>query len=139
MPISDITSSMVYNYDICAKSIDRKTGKQGKTLEILSGAIREWIYEAIIERLVDNRIIPEKPIIENGNIKNIDKLGGYGPFLLIAAKKDAAGLPTFPETYGGGIGIERTLYALTRGPKIKKIDDITFFGKNPDSHQIYMF
>ena len=130
---------MIYNYDICAKSIDRRTGKQGKTLEILSGAIREWLYEAIVERLIDNSIIPERPIIENGNIKNTDKLGGYGPFLLMDEKKDAAGLSTFPETYGEGIGIERTLYALTRGSKIKKINDITFFGKNPDSHQIYMF
>jgi hypothetical protein len=40
---------------------------------------------------------------------------------------------------GGGIGIERTLYAITRGPALEKIDDITFFGKNTDSHQIYMF
>jgi hypothetical protein len=53
--------------------------------------------------------------------------------------KDENGAPTFPETFGGGIGVERTLYALCRGPKLDKIDDITFFGKNPDSHQLYMF
>lgn len=35
--------------------------------------------------------------------------------------------------------IERTLYTLLRGPKVDKIDDVTFFGKNPDSHQIYLF
>ncbi len=137
--LSEVKSDMIYNYDICAKSIDRKTGKQTPALEILSGAVREWIYEAIIERLYDNGIIPSRPVIFEGNIKNIDEFGGYGPFLLMAAKKDAQGLSTFPETYGGGIGVERTLYAITRGPVLNKIDDITCFGKNPDSHQIYMF
>ncbi len=137
--LSEVNSSMIYNYDICAKSIDRNTGKQTPALEILSGAVREWIYEAIIERLYDNDIIPSRPVIFEGNIKNIDEFGGYGPFLLMANKKDAQGLPTFPETYGGGIGVERTLYAITRGPVLNKIDDITCFGKNPDSHQIYMF
>ncbi len=80
-----------------------------------------------------------RPVIYEGNIKNIDELGGYGPFLLMASRKDRDGRPGFPETYGGGIGVERTLYALCRGPVLEKIDDITFFGKNPDSHQIYMF
>ena len=136
---SDITSDMIYNYDICIKSIVRDTGEQTPALEILSGGIREWIYDAIIERLLDNKIIPEKPIIEGGNIVNIDKLGGYGPFLLITARKDNKEQYVFPDTFGGGIGVERTLYAFLRGPKIKKIDDITCFGKNPDSHQIYMF
>lgn len=137
--VSDITSDMIYNYDICAKSIRRDSGKQNSALEILSGAIREWIWEAIVERLIDNGIIPVRPVIRNGNIENIDELGGYGPFLLMAARKDDKGRSTFPETLGGGIGIERTLYAITRGPALDKIDDITFFGKNPDSHQIYMF
>ncbi len=40
---------------------------------------------------------------------------------------------------GGGIGIERALYALLRGPKIAKVDDVCFFGKNPDSHPLYLF
>jgi len=135
----EVTSDMVYNYDICAKSIIRDTGEQTEARELLSGAIREWLYETIVERLVDNKVIPVKPIIAEGNIENIDQLGGYGPFLLAVSMKDDKGRSTFPDTYGGGIGIERTLYALLRGPKVDKIDDVTFFGKNPDSHQIYLF
>ncbi|MBN1849703.1 MAG: hypothetical protein JW932_14090 [Deltaproteobacteria bacterium] len=137
--ISKVTSDMIYNYDICAKSIIRDTGKQTPALEILSGAVREWLYEAIVERLFDNEIIPARPVIFEGNIRNIDELGGYGPFLMMAARKDDHGRQTFPETFGGGIGVERTLYAICRGPALNKIDDITCFGKNPDSHQIYMF
>ncbi|MCP4198549.1 MAG: hypothetical protein GY762_15495 [Proteobacteria bacterium] len=139
VPLADVTSPMIYNYDICAKSIIRDTGKQTPAREILSGAIREWIYEAIVERLLDNKIISARPIIEDGNIKNIDEIGGYGPFLLMTAKKDADGRQVFPDTFGGGIGVERTLYTICRGPKLEKIDDLTCFGKNPDSHQIYMF
>ncbi|MCD6298523.1 MAG: hypothetical protein J7M30_15360 [Deltaproteobacteria bacterium] len=137
--LSEVGSDMIYNYDMCAKSIVRDTGKQTPALEVLSGAVREWLYEAIVERLLDNGIIPARPVIYEGNIKNIDELGGYGPFLMITAKKDEQGRPTFPETFGGGIGVERTLYALSRGPVLNKIDDITCFGKNPDSHQLYMF
>jgi len=137
--LSDVTSDMVYNYDIYAKSILRDTGEQTEAKEILSGAIREWLYEAIVERLIDNKVISVRPIIADGNIENIDQLNGYGPFLMVASMKDKNGNPTFPETYGGGVGIERTLYALLRGPKVDKIDDVTFFGKNPDSHQIYLF
>ncbi|MBW1863438.1 MAG: hypothetical protein JRJ02_13870 [Deltaproteobacteria bacterium] len=51
--LSEMTSDMIYNYDICAKSIIRETGKQTPALEILSGAVREWIHEAIVERLLD--------------------------------------------------------------------------------------
>ena len=138
-PLSEVSSDMIYNYDICAKSIVRDTGKQTPALEILSGAVREWLNEAIVERLLDNEVIPVRPIIDQGNIKNIDELGGYGPFLMMTAKKDSQGTPTFPETFGGGIGVERTLYAICRGPMLDKIDDLTCFGKNPDSHQIYMF
>jgi len=137
--LSELTSDMIYNYDICAKSIMRDTGEQTPAIEILSGAVREWIHEAIVERLLDNNIIPSRPVIYEGNIRNIDELGGYGPFLLMTAKKDKQGMPTFPETFGGGIGVERTLYALTKGPVLNKVDDITCFGKNPDSHQIYVF
>lgn len=137
--LSEVTSDMIYNYDICAKSIIRDTGKQTPAVEILSGAVREWLYEAIVERLLDNGIIPARPVIFEGNIKNIDELGGYGPFLLMVAKRDDKDKPAFPETYGGGIGVERTLYAILRGPQLDKVDDITCFGKNPDSHQIYMF
>ena len=137
--LQEITSNMVYNYDICAKSIIRDTGKQTPALEILSGGVREWLYEAIVERLLDNGIIPERPIIFEGNIRNLDELGGYGPFLMMTARKGENGRPTFPETFGGGIGVERTLYAICRGPKLDKVDDITCFGKNPDSHHLYMF
>jgi len=137
--LSAIGSDMIYNYDICAKSILRKTGKQTPALEILSGGIREWIYEAIVERLLDNGIIPARPVIFEGNLKNVDELGGYGPFLLMASRRNEQGKRIFPETFGGGIGVERTLYALCRGPVLDKIDDITCFGKNPDSHQIYLF
>ncbi|MBW1673720.1 MAG: hypothetical protein JRJ45_08765 [Deltaproteobacteria bacterium] len=135
----EVTSDMVYNYDLCAKSIIQDTGEQTEARELLSGAIREWLFELIIERLLDNKVIPAKPIIVEGNIENINQLGGYGPFLLAASMKDDKGRSTFPDTFGGGIGIERTLYALCRGPKVEKIDDVTFFGKNPDSHQIYLF
>jgi aspartyl/asparaginyl-tRNA synthetase len=139
MDLSEVSSDMVYNYDICAKSILRDTGEQTEARELLSGAIREWLYEPILERLLDNKVISVRPIISEGNIENINQLDGYGPFLLAASMKDQAGKPTFPDTYGGGIGIERTLYALLKGPKVAKIDDVTFFGKNPDSHQIYLF
>ncbi len=137
--LDEVTSDMVYNYDLCAKSIIQDTGEQTEARELLSGAIREWLFELIIERLLDNKVIPAKPIIAEGNIENINQLGGYGPFLLAASMKDDKGRSTFPDTFGGGIGIERTLYALCRGPKVEKIDDVTFFGKNPDSHQIYLF
>ncbi|MBC8459034.1 MAG: hypothetical protein H8D67_13655 [Deltaproteobacteria bacterium] len=137
--LSEVTSEMVYNYDMCAKSIIRDTGEQTEARELLSGAIREWLYDPIIERLLDNKVIPEKPIIEEGNIENINQLGGYGPFLLAVSMKDDTGRSTFPDTYGGGIGIERTIYTLCRGPKVEKIDDVTFFGKNPDSQQINLF
>jgi aspartyl/asparaginyl-tRNA synthetase len=139
LELAEVTSEMVYNYDICAKSIIRDTGEQTESRELLSGAIREWLFEPIVERLLDNKVIPVKPVITEGNIENINQLEGYGPFLLVASMKDKAGKPMFPDTYGGGIGIERTLYTLLKGPKVEKIDDVTFFGKNPDSHQIYLF
>ena len=137
--LDEVISDMVYNYDLCAKSIIQDTGEQTEARELLSGAIREWLFELIIERLLDNKVIPAKPIIVEGNIENINQLGGYGPFLLAVSMKDDTGRSTFPDTYGGGIGIERTIYTLCRGPKVEKIDDVTFFGKNPDSHQIYLF
>lgn len=137
--IKDISSAAIYNYDLVAKSIDRKTGKQTPGKEILSGAIREWLFLPIVERIIDNKVLPERPIINNGNIENISALGGYGPFLYFASLSDQNGQPLFPETMGGGIGVERSLYAILRGEKIKKIDDITFFGKNPDSHPLFLF
>ena len=53
--------------------------------------------------------------------------------------KDADGKPYFPDTFGAGIGVERSLYAMLKGPKIEKIDDLTFFGKNPDSFPIFLY
>lgn len=137
--VKNISSANIFNYDICAKSIDAKSGKHTPAKEILSGAIREWLFEPIIERIYDNKVLPARPILKDGNIENINELGGYGPFLYFVSMKDAAGKPIFPETMGGGIGVERTLYSILRGEKIKKIDDITFFGKNPDSHPLYLF
>jgi aspartyl/asparaginyl-tRNA synthetase len=139
IPIADFTSDMIYNYDICAQSLQRDTGNYGDTYEIFSGAIREWLYEAIIERLIDNKVIPVRPIITDGIMENIHELGGYGPFLMAVAHKDEEGNRLFPDTYGGGIGIERTLFALCKGKCINKVDDVTFFGKNPDSHPLFLY
>ncbi len=139
LPLSSYTSDMIYNYDICAKSIIRETGKFSPALEILSGAIREWLYEPIVQRLIDNRIIPEEPVFENGVLENIAIMDGYGPFLTAVAMKDGQGRPYFPDTFGGGLGVERSLFALLKGPKIEKIDDLTCFGKNPDSYPIFLF
>ena len=139
VPLADFTSEQVYNYDICAQSIQRDTGKYGDVYEIMSGAIREWLYEPIIERLIDNRVIPERPKIVDGSIENINELDGYGPFLMAIAQKDETGKPVFPDTFGGGIGIERTLFTLTKGKYVEKVDDVTFFGKNPDSHPIFLY
>ena len=139
IPISDFTSDMIYNYDLCAQSINSKTNTYGDAYEILSGALREWLYKPIIERLLDNKIINVVPVIRNGNIENIEELGGYGPFLLSVYQKESDGTQLFPDTYGGGIGIERTLFALCKGENVKIIDDVMLFGKNPDSHPIYLF
>jgi aspartyl/asparaginyl-tRNA synthetase len=136
---SKIKSPNIFNYDLIAKSIDARTGKHTSAREILSGAIREWLYEPIVERILDNNILPARPVIVDGNINNIDELGGYGPFLHFASMKDLKGRPLFPDTFGGGIGIERTLFTLLRGEKIKIIDDVTLFGKNPDSHPLYLY
>jgi aspartyl/asparaginyl-tRNA synthetase len=135
----EINSTMVYNYDLYARGVDAETGAVGMPLEILSGAVREWLFEPIVERLMDNRVIPQRPEINGGNVENINMLGGYGPFLLVAARKAADGGRSFPETFGGGIGIERALYAMCRGQAVKTIENVTCFGKNPDSQHIYLF
>ena len=137
--MQNIPSANIFNYDMLAKSIDARTGKQSPAMEILSGAIREWLFEPIIERIIDNKVLPVRPVVKDGNIENINELGGYGPFLYFASMKKPDGKPVFPDTMGGGIGVERTLYSILRGDKIKKIDDITFFGKNPDSHPLYLY
>lgn len=139
IPLSSFTSDMIYNYDICAKSLLRDTNTFTPALEILSGAIREWLYEPIVQRLIDNKIIPEAPEFSNGTLENIALLDGYGPFLTAVAMTDGENRPYFPETMGGGIGVERSLYALLKGSRIEKIDDITCFGKNPDSYPVFLF
>lgn len=135
---SAIPSDMIYNYDLCASSVS-KDGKRGQAYEVLSGAVREWIYEPIVERLIDNKIISVRPIINNGVLENINELNGYGPFLLAVAQLDSNGKSLFPSTYGGGLGIERFLFSVLSGSKIKTVDQVTCFGKNPDSHPIYLF
>ena len=69
----------------------------------------------------------------------MEALGGYGPFLAAARLKDEEGLSLFPETCGGGLGLERFLFAILKGPVVKTIDDVTLFGKNPDSADVYLF
>ncbi|MBD3243854.1 MAG: hypothetical protein GF331_24900 [Chitinivibrionales bacterium] len=138
-PLKSYSSDLIYNYDICAQSIQRDTGNYGIAYEIMSGALREWLYEPIVERLIDNRVLSVRPVLEGGNIVNIDELEGYGPFLLAVAQKNDDGSSAFPPTYGGGVGIERALFALLKGDRIRKVDDITLFGKNPDSHPLYLF
>ena len=137
--INEFTSDMIYNYDICAQSLQRDTNTYGDAFEICSGAIREWLYEPIIERLIDNKILKVRPKLENGNIENIEELDGYGPFLTAASLKDPQGEALFPDTFGGGIGIERALFTLCKGKSVTKVEDVTFFGKNPDSHPLYLF
>ena len=137
--IPEVKSENIFNYDILAKSIDSKTGRQSPAKEILSGAIREWLFEPIVERILDNKVLQVRPIIQDGNIENLDELGGYGPFLYFVSMKNEQGKAIFPDTMGGGIGIERSLYAMLRGEKVAKIDDVTYFGKNPDSHPLYLF
>jgi len=139
VPLEAYNSDMIYNYDLCAKPLVRDTNTYGDALEILSGAIREWLYEPIVQRLIDNRIIPEAPVFNNGVLENISVLDGYGPFLTAVHMMNKDGQPYFPDTMGGGIGVERSLYALLKGPKIKKIDDVTCFGKNPDSYPIFLY
>ena len=137
--LATFTSDMIYNYDLCAQSLKRNDGSYGTAYEVLSGGIREWLYEPIVERLIDNKVLPVKPIIDDGNIENINELGGYGPFLLAVSQKDENGISLFPDTFGGGIGVERTLLALLNGETIKTVDELTFFGKNPDSFPLYLF
>lgn len=133
-----IQSDSIYNYDLCSYSLSNDN-RRGQAYEVLSGAIREWLYEPIVERLLDNKIIPERPVIRDGVIENINDLGGYGPFLLAVFQRDNTEKTLFPSTFGGGLGIERFLFSILKGQKIKTIDQVTCFGKNPDSHPLYLF
>jgi aspartyl/asparaginyl-tRNA synthetase len=138
-PLSEFGSDRIYNYDLCAQSLSRKGRTYGPAYEVLSGGLREWLFKAIVERLIDNKIIDVAPQIQGDNIENIDELGGYGPFLLAAFQKDAEGNALFPETFGGGLGVERCLFALCLGDRIRQVDQVTLFGKNPDSYPLYLF
>ncbi len=131
-------SREIFNYDLVARNQPLQ-GPAAPAREVLSGGLREWLPQAIIPRLLDNGIIPEAPRFKDGRIENIEALGGYGPFLSVACGRDAAGATTFPPTYGGGIGVERLLWTLLRGPRVANIDDVTFFGKNPDSADLFLF
>ncbi|MBL8966355.1 MAG: hypothetical protein JNG85_05045 [Spirochaetaceae bacterium] len=139
-----IASERIFNYDLCAAPLPLAPAGAGSgpedALEVLSGGLREWLYPAMVERLLDNGVISERPRFgEDGELENIEALEGYGPFLAAARLRGADGLPLFPETFGGGLGIERFLYAILRGPVIRRIEDLTFFGKNPDSGDLYLF
>ena len=127
-----------FNYDICVKG-RREDGSAQPAREVLSGGLREWLPESIVARLLDNRVIPEAPVVKDGEIQNLEALGGYGPFLALAVGRDREGRPTFPATMGGGFGVERLLWALLQGPTIQGIEDVTFFGKNPDSADMFLF
>jgi aspartyl/asparaginyl-tRNA synthetase len=139
VPLSEFGSENIFNYDLCAQSLKRRDNSFGPAYEVLSGGLREWLFEAIVERLIDNKIIGVRPEVRGGNIENIGELGGYGPFLMAAYQKDAAGNPLFPETFGGGLGVERCLFALCAGERIRQVDQLTLFGKNPDSYPLYLF
>ncbi len=136
---SSIGSRRVFNYDLCAaaKYLD---GSLGEAFEVLSGGLREWFYPAIIARLLQNGILSQAPRFDGqGDIENMEALEGYGPFLAVAAARDKAGEALFPQTFGGGIGIERALFALLQGPKVKRIEEVTYFGKNPDQAGPFLF
>lgn len=133
-----VPSREIFNYDIVVRG-RTADGRTMPAVEVLSGGLREWIPQAIVARLLDQRIIPEPPRFVDGHLENADQLGGYGPFLTLVCAAEAGLLPPFPATYGAGVGIERLLWALLRGEHVKTIEDVTFFGKNPDSRRLFLF
>lgn len=138
-PKASISSRQIFNYDLCAAPL-YQDGSLGRAYEVLSGGLREWVYEAIVARLLDNGILREEPQFDDhGNLLNMAALDGYGPFLTVARMRDEKGEGLFPETFGGGLGIERTLFALLHGPSVKDIDELTCFGKNPDKVLPFLF
>jgi hypothetical protein len=138
-PLASFPSRRIYNYDLCVKSTLRSTREATPAREALSGGLREWLLEPMVARLLDQGILPKAPIFSEGVIQNIEELGGYGPFLLVAHQRDKAGHSIFPDTFGGGLGIERSLWGILRGPSVVSIEDVTCFGKNPDSQPLYLF
>ncbi len=134
-----VRSRQVFNYDLCAAPL-YTDGTLGVAYEVLSGGLREWVYDAIVARLLDNGILREEPQFdEKGGLLNMAELEGYGPFIAVAHMRDAKGQGMFPQVFGGGLGIERTLFALLHGPHVKDIDEITCFGKNPDKPLPFLF
>lgn len=138
LSLDDVTSENIFNYDLVAKTVS-KDGTRLTAKEILSGGVREWLYEPIVQRILANKVLSVGPDIRDGYLENIEEMAGYGPFLMFASMKKDDGTPVFPSTMGGGLGVERFLFATLRSDKITKIDDVTFFGKNPDSHSLYLF
>jgi len=136
--LKQAVSREIFNYDLVVRNQPLQ-GAPAPAREVLSGGLREWLPEAIIPRLLDNGVIPEAPRFLRGRLENIEALGGYGPFLSVACRRDAAGRATFPPTFGAGMGVERLLWAILRGPRVASIDDVTFFGKNPDSAELFLF
>lgn len=137
-PLRQIPSSEIYNYDLLVKAKTRD-GRVFPAVEVLSGGLREWIPRAIVARLLDQGIIPEAPQFDDGCLCNAEKLGGYGPFLALIHAAERGVLPPFPATLGAGVGIERLLWAMLRGDAVQTIEDVTFFGKNPDSRRLFLF
>lgn len=136
----EVPSSRIYNYDLVAASAPRGGRELGTAYEVLSGGLREWIYPVIVRRLIDNGVIAEEPRFSaDGDLENMEALEGYGPFLAAARLRDEEGLSLFPETAGGGLGLERFLFAVLKGPVVRQIEDVTVFGKNPDSASVYLF
>ncbi len=138
LSLDEVTSENIFNYDLVAKTI-KKDGTTLTAKEILSGGVREWLYEPIVERILANKVLKSRPVIKDGYLENIEELAGYGPFLMYSSMKKNDGSPVFPSTMGGGLGVERFMFATLRGENVQKIDDVTFFGKNPDSHSLYLF
>lgn len=138
-PRSSISSRQIFNYDLCAAA-KYPGGSLGDAFEVLSGGLREWFFPAIIARLLDNGVLSQAPQFdERGSILNMEMLDGYGPFLAVTATTAPSGERIFPQTFGGGLGIERSLFALLQGPKIHQIDEVTYFGKNPDIPGPFLF
>ena len=59
-PLNEFNSDEIYNYDLCIQSL-QADGVYGTAYEVLSGGLREWLYEAIVQRLLDNKIIRVRP------------------------------------------------------------------------------
>ncbi len=137
-PLAHVPSTDIFNYDLLVKAKTRD-GRVFPAVEVLSGGLREWIPQAIVARLLDQGIIPEAPRFVDGRLLNAEKLGGYGPFLALVHAAQRGVLPPYPATFGAGIGIERLLWAMLRGDAVKTIEDVTFFGKNPDSRRLFLF